>query len=208
LVVQILAIAYCNSMKSNKLMNMNNYKPSNNLIIFCFTGLLLLANNSYAVDMGVLQEQCAEIGFKLKTPENGKCVLKLMKSVASQQAKEAAQQKAYEQEQQYKREAEARAIERNNQELARQQIQTQQYQQARQQQEPSYAETLIKVLFVGALGIGQGVSQGLQQQSAPSFQPIIQSAPSSFQPIQNTESFRCRTRMSINGSSANTTCEK
>ncbi len=105
-------------------MNMNNYKPSNNLIIFCFTGLLLLANNSYAVDMGVLQEQCAEIGFKLKTPENGKCVLKLMKSVASQQAKEAAQQKAYEQEQQYKREAEARAIERNNQELARQQIQT------------------------------------------------------------------------------------
>lgn len=67
-------------------MNMNNYMPSNKLIIFCFTSLLILANDSYAVDMGILQEQCAEIGFKMKTPANGKCVLRLMKSVANQQA--------------------------------------------------------------------------------------------------------------------------
>lgn len=76
-------------------MNISNYKPSNNLIIFCFTSLLLLTNNSYALDIGVLQEQCAEIGFKKKTPENGKCVLKLMKSIASQQTEEADQQKTY-----------------------------------------------------------------------------------------------------------------
>ncbi|WP_340122229.1 surface-adhesin E family protein [Methylobacter svalbardensis] len=76
-------------------MNMNNYKPSNKLIIFCFTSLFLLANDSYAVDMGILQEQCAEIGFKMKTPANGKCVLRLMKRFANQQAKEADQQEAY-----------------------------------------------------------------------------------------------------------------
>lgn len=69
---------------------MNNYKPSNKPIIFYFTSLFLLANDSYAVDMGVLQEQCAEIGFKIKTPANGKCVLRLMKSVANQQTAQAA----------------------------------------------------------------------------------------------------------------------
>jgi len=74
---------------------MNSYKPSNKLIIFCFTSLLLLANDSYAVDIGILQEQCAEIGFKMKTPANGKCVLRLMKSVANRQAKRANQQGAY-----------------------------------------------------------------------------------------------------------------
>lgn len=62
----------------------------NKLLIFCFISLILLANNSYAVDMGVLQEQCAEIGFKIKTSANGRCVLRLMKSVTSQHATQSA----------------------------------------------------------------------------------------------------------------------
>jgi hypothetical protein len=187
-------------MKSNKLMNMNNYEPSNNLIIFYFTGLLLLANNSYAVDMAVLQEQCEEIGFKMKTPENGKCVLKLMKSVASQQAKEAAKQRAYEQEQQYKREAEARAIERNNQELARLRIHAfiQQQQARQQQEEPSGLSALLQSLGSFAKGYNQGLMQ-----SAPSYPQIIQPT---YAPIPNIEPIECRTRISSFGNYADTTC--
>jgi hypothetical protein len=183
--------------------------PTNKIIVILYLVVFALTIPAQAANLSKFEATCLDIGFKKKTEALSDCILELMlRAKRANSELQAAQQKAYDQGQQYKREAEARAIERNNQELARQQIQAQQYQQARQQQEPSYAETLIKVLFVGALGIGQGVSQGLQQQSAPSFQPIIQSAPSSVQPIQNVESVRCRTRMSISGSSANTTCEK
>jgi uncharacterized protein YaiL (DUF2058 family) len=186
-------------MKSNKLMNMNNYKLSNNLIIFCFTGLLLPTNNSYAVDMGILQEQCAEIGFKMNTPENGKCVLKLMKSVASQQAKEAAKQRAYEQEQQYKREAEARAIELNNQELERQQIQALRQQQlARQQQEQGRAAALLQILNAGIQGYNEG-----REQSVPSYQLPMQLEPS----IRSIAPIECQTNISSSGRYADTTCK-
>lgn len=30
--------------------------------------LCFIASNAYAVDMAVLQEQCADIGFKIRTP--------------------------------------------------------------------------------------------------------------------------------------------
>ena len=56
-----------------------------------FTCVLLMASNTNAVDITVLQEQCAEIGFKIRTPANGKCVLKLMKSV---NVREVSEQKA------------------------------------------------------------------------------------------------------------------
>lgn len=227
---------------------MNNYKPSNNLTIFCFTGLLLLANNSYAVDMGVLQEQCAEIGFKMKTPENGKCVLKLMKSVASQQAKEAVQQRAYVNQQTVSpvnainiacridsdcndglhcrsksdggtecstiaSRPQQMPIQRQNEAGERQRLAAAQRQQVEVQnvsQSGGVLDVLGKVA-IGALYLGTAFLNGYTQSytpSVPAFYPIIQSAPSSVQPIQNTESFRCRTRMSISGSSANTTCEK
>jgi len=44
--------------------------------------------NPSAVDMGVLQEQCAGIGFKIKTPANGACVLRLIKVVNAQAAQQ------------------------------------------------------------------------------------------------------------------------
>lgn len=58
-------------------------------------GLILLSNKIYAVDMEVLQEQCADIGFKIKTPANGKCVLRLMKSVKAEEKTVESQEKAY-----------------------------------------------------------------------------------------------------------------
>lgn len=95
--------------------NLNNHKPINKLFVFCFISFLLLANNSYAVDMEVLQAQCAEIGFKIKTPANGKCVLNLMRSVKSSEAKVATEQRVYEEQNN------ARAAEREQTEALRQQ---------------------------------------------------------------------------------------
>lgn len=69
-----------------------NIKYSNSILYSsCLIGLIILSNNIYAVDMEVLQEQCADIGFKIKTPANGKCVLRLMKSV---NVREVSEQKA------------------------------------------------------------------------------------------------------------------
>ena len=56
---------------------------------------MLLSNNTYAVDMAVLQEQCADIGFKMRTPANGTCVLRLMKGVKAEEKAVVAQQQAY-----------------------------------------------------------------------------------------------------------------
>jgi hypothetical protein len=38
----------------------------------------LVSNSVAAVELSLLQKECAEIGFKIKTQENGKCVLQLM----------------------------------------------------------------------------------------------------------------------------------
>jgi hypothetical protein len=73
-----------------------NIKNFNNIIYSsCLMGLILLSNKIYAVDMEVLQEQCADIGFKIKTPANGKCVLRLMKSVKAEEKAVESQQQAY-----------------------------------------------------------------------------------------------------------------
>lgn len=63
-------------------------------IIFIF--LFISTSECHAVDMQVLQEQCADIGFKIKTPANGKCVLQLMQSVKNREAQALAEQRAYE----------------------------------------------------------------------------------------------------------------
>lgn len=65
-------------------------------LIFCGS---LINFNCFALDMEVLKEQCADIGFKINTPDNGKCVIRLMKSVANQKAKEEAEQRAYQNQQ-------------------------------------------------------------------------------------------------------------
>ena len=56
---------------------------------------LLLNVNCYAIDIEVLKEQCNEIGFKIHTPDNGKCVLRLMESAAKQRTKDEAEQRAF-----------------------------------------------------------------------------------------------------------------
>ena len=65
----------------------------------CLLSFMLLPNDTYAIDMGVLQEQCADIGFKIKTPANGKCVLRLIKGVNAKKKADEAQSEAYEKEQ-------------------------------------------------------------------------------------------------------------
>ena len=61
--------------------------------------LMLLANDTHAIDMGVLQEQCADIGFKIKTPANGKCVLRLIKGINAKKKADEAQRETYVKEQ-------------------------------------------------------------------------------------------------------------
>ena len=64
-------------------------------LTLCGIAFMLLSSSSYAVDMAVLQEQCADIGFKMRTPANGTCVLRLMKGVKAEEKAVAAQQQAY-----------------------------------------------------------------------------------------------------------------
>lgn len=73
-----------------------NIKYFNSIFFkLCLISLILLSSKSYAVDMEVLQEQCADIGFKINTPANGKCVLRLMKSVKAEEKAVAIQEQAY-----------------------------------------------------------------------------------------------------------------
>jgi hypothetical protein len=74
---------------------MNIRKIRSMTLTLCGIAFMLLSNSSYAVDMAVLQEQCADIGFKMRTPANGTCVLRLMKGVKAEEKAVAAQQQAY-----------------------------------------------------------------------------------------------------------------
>jgi len=65
-------------------------------LIVLFYMTLLTSTKCYAVDIQILQEQCADIGFKIKTPANGKCVLQLMQTVKNKEAQGLADQRAYE----------------------------------------------------------------------------------------------------------------
>ena len=70
---------------------MNITKP----FLLCCTCFILMTTNTRAVDMEVLQEQCADIGFKIRTPANGKCVLRLMKSVKAEEKAVEANEQTY-----------------------------------------------------------------------------------------------------------------
>ncbi len=155
---------------------MNLYKSSNKFCVLLAGCCLLLANDSYAVDFEVLQNQCAELGFKIKTLENGKCVLKLRKKVIGlssdsvsnsvpviSQSVEAANQRNYERQQRYAKDAE---IEQKNREIEalRQQQAIQQQQLAiqqqrtmqQQQQESSGGSFLLQLLGAAAVGYNEG----------------------------------------------------
>jgi hypothetical protein len=51
-------------------------------ILLC-SNVVFFSNYAFADDLSVLQLQCADIGFKIKTPENGKCVLALVNKLRS-----------------------------------------------------------------------------------------------------------------------------
>ena len=60
---------------------------------------LLLNIDCYALDIEILKEQCDEIGFKIHTADNGKCVLRLMESAAIQKRKEEVELRAFQNQQ-------------------------------------------------------------------------------------------------------------
>lgn len=177
---------------------MNLYKLSNKFCVLLAGCCLLLANDSYAVDFEGLQNQCAELGFKIKTPENGKCVLKLRKKVIGlssnsdsnsapviSQSIEAASQRNYERQQRYAKDAEIEqknreiAVLRQQQAIQQQQLAIQQQQAIQRQQEPSFASSLGAVLLGAAIGYGGG------RNSSPAVQ--------SYQPIQTYQpTIRCK----------------
>lgn len=179
--------------------------PTNKIIVILYLVVFALTIPAQAADLSQFEATCLDIGFKKKTEALSDCILELMlRAKRANSELQAAQQKAYEQEQQYKREAEARAIERNNQELERQQIQAlRQQEQARQQQEPSGASALLQILGAGL----EGYSQGLRQ-SIPSYPQITQPTVQSIQPIQDIRPIKCHTSVSGFGNyrSADTTC--
>jgi hypothetical protein len=88
--------------------------------------LIIVATDIHAADIEVLQQQCAEIGFVIKTPDNGKCVLSLLKKITNtidskfnpetqSYSIDAAQKRIDERQQSYARDAERLQRERINQ---------------------------------------------------------------------------------------------
>jgi hypothetical protein len=69
-----------------------------NKISLLLSGLLLNVN-CHALDIEILKEQCDEIGFKIHTSDNGKCVLRLMESDATQKRKAEIELRAYQNQQ-------------------------------------------------------------------------------------------------------------
>jgi len=167
--------------------------PRKKLIIFYFFSYLLAVGDCYAaVDIGVFQEQCAELGFKNKTPESGKCILRLLKTVAHQKAKNIAQQKVYasQKEQQAKLDIEARRVATNNQQIAQYQAQAQAASQ--QQNDTGVSDTIFGILNVlvqiagaGIQGYNQGRFQSLPSPAfyPPRYTPTAKAAPPPFVPI-------------------------
>ena len=110
------------------------------ILFLIIIGISCLASNSIAaVELSILQKECAEIGFKIKTEDNGKCVLQLMDKFSSKatiqtstkaikQAIEiddvsAAQQRTNERQQQYEKDAEIAQQQREIDALKKQQAQ-------------------------------------------------------------------------------------
>ncbi|HEY8036481.1 MAG TPA: hypothetical protein VIF37_12945 [Methylobacter sp.] len=94
----------------------------NKMIPVLYLVVFALNTPAQAADLSQFEATCLDIGFKKKTEALSDCMLELMLRAKRADADmQAAQQKAYEQEQQYKHEAEARAIETQNQALTRRQ---------------------------------------------------------------------------------------
>jgi hypothetical protein len=182
---------------------MNLYKSSNKFCVFLAASCLLLVHGSYAVDFEGLQNQCAELGFKIKTPENGKCVLKLRNKIIGlnnesssdsvpviSQSIEAANQRNYERQQKYAKDAE---IEQKNREIEilRQQQQAQLISQQQAQQAQNRADNAsAAMLFL------LGAAAGAYNKPAPP--PLFISPPSP--PIN------CTSRLSLLGNRVDTNC--
>lgn len=188
---------------------MNDYKLSNKFCVLLAGCCLFFTNNSYAIDFEGLQSQCAELGFKIKTLENGKCVLKLRKKVIGfsgdsisnsapviSQSIEAANQRNYERQQKYAKDAE---IEQKSREIevVRQQQAIQQQQAQQRQQEPSFSDLLGAVLLGAAIGYGES------KRPVQTYQPPIQMYPLA---PTNHPTIKCDSTVSSFSNSVSTTC--
>jgi len=58
------------------------------LIVFC----MLLPINAFSLDLEAFKQTCSELGFTLKTPEHGSCVITLLQKSRETAATEAAPQ--------------------------------------------------------------------------------------------------------------------
>lgn len=85
------------------------------ILFLIIIGISCLVSNSVgALELSVLQNECAEIGFKIKTEGNGKCVLQLMDKFNSKPINQGttiddvsgAQQRTIERQRQYEKDAE------------------------------------------------------------------------------------------------------
>jgi hypothetical protein len=105
---------------------MRNQEMFSKFFTYMSICLVLFTTDIHATDMELLQQQCAEIGFKVKTPDNGKCVLKLLKKIniatdtksnsdSQSQSIEAAEQRTYERQQNYAQDADRLQRERMQQ---------------------------------------------------------------------------------------------
>jgi hypothetical protein len=124
------------------------------------TSLLLLSINCYALDIEVLKEQCDDIGFKIYTPDNGKCVLRLMETASNRKSK-------YEAEQQVKQEAEIRQTEVLRQQQLADRRRQEEIAEMQRRQEANENRELFHALIGGATGL----AKTLTSPPAPSYQP-------------------------------------
>jgi len=151
--------------------------------IFYFATLPLFFNNAFAFDLSILQQQCVDIGFQIKTVENGKCVLALVNklrstsnstaSLTSQQVNEndieAAKKRNYERQKTYEKDAEIIQKKREIEAL-QQQVQQQNQQELLRQQKQNSSLTSSDLLFM--LGVLGGAAASAYTPPVPTYQPI------------------------------------
>mgnify|MGYP000058226574 CR=1 FL=1 len=135
--------------------------------------------------LSVLQLQCADIGFKIKTPENGKCVLALVNKLRSTPKStqssvqppvtlrnendiEAAKIRNYDRQKTYEKDAEIIQKKREIEEL-QQQVQQQNQQELLRQQKQNSSLTSSDLLFM--LGVLGGAAASAYTPPVPTYQP-------------------------------------
>ena len=142
------------------------------IFIYFFLCFLLFFNNAFAFDLIKLQQQCVDIGFHIKTPENGKCVLSLINKIrespnavtpsnkisapgASENEVAAAEKRSYERRQSYQKDAEIDLKKREIEALQQQVQQQNQQELLRQQKQNSSLTRLLQnyCVLTGYVGI-------------------------------------------------------